>query len=218
MIRVIFGCSLFMLLLTPLVTQAAQDQPRWTLEMNAGLFEPEDKNWSTYYGSERMIAVGGSVAYRLLYVLDLGMSVDYAQDRGTGNLPISGLQSGRVTYRKLPVDLFAVLRLRFTEGQWLVPYAGGGYTRFAYHLTVSGQDTTRGSVNGYHARAGLQLLLDPLDKSAAKEMYSSFGAINSYLYFEVKRSRAEVNSAISGDPKFQMGGYSFKSGLMVEFR
>ena len=218
MIRKLFVCSLLMLLLIPTIVQSAQLQPRWTLEMNAGMFEPEADNWSSYYGSKRMYAVGGSVAYRLLYVLDLGMSVDYAQDRGTGSLPISGIQSGKVTYRILPVDLYALLRLRFTEGQWLVPYAGGGYTRFAYHISTSGQDATRGSVNGYHARAGLQLLLDPLDKGSAKEMLRSYGAINSYLYFEVKRSRAEANSAIQGDPAIQLGGYSFKSGLMVEFR
>jgi len=217
MIRNIFICSLLVLFIVP-IANAAQEQPRWTLEMNAGVFEPELDNWSSFYGSKRMVAIGGSVAYRLFYVLDLGMSVDYGQDRGTGSLPMSGLQSGKVTYRVLPVDLYGVLRLRFTEGQWLVPYAGGGYTRFAYHISTSGQDTTRGSVNGYHARAGLQLLLDPLDTGAAKEMLKSYGAINSYLYFEVKRSRAEANSAIQGDPAIQIGGYSFKSGLMVEFR
>lgn len=218
MIRKLVVCTLLWLLVIPMVVNAAREQPRWTLEMNAGMFEPENDNWSSYYGSKRMFALGGSVAYRLLYVLDLGMSVDYAQDRGTGSLPIAGLQDGNVTYRMLPVDLFAVLRLRFAEGQWLVPYAGGGYTRFAYHISTSGQGTTRGSVNGYHARAGLQLLLDPLDAGAAKEMFKAYGAINSYLYFEVKRSRAEANSAIQGDPAVQIGGYSFKSGLMVEFR
>lgn len=213
MIRILFVCNLFVLLLTPLVVQSAQEQPRWTLEMNAGIFEPEDEDWSTYYGSNRMLEVGGSVAYRLFYVLDVGMSADFGQDRGVGTQPINGSLAGNVTYRVLPVDLFAVLRLRFAEGQWLVPYGGGGYTRFAYHQTVSGQGTTRGSVNGYHARAGLQLLLDPLDRSAARIMSRTYGAINSYLYFEVKRTRAEA-----GSPVTQLGGYSYKSGLMVEFR
>lgn len=161
-----------------------------------------------------MPMVGGSVAYRLLHVLDLGMSVDYGQDRGTGKLPLSGLNAGEVTYRAVPVELFAVLRLRFAEGQWLVPYGGGGYTRFAYHQSIAGQDSsTRGSVNGYHARAGVQLLLDVLDQSSAKDMLRNYGAINSYLYFELKRSRAEA-----GSPVVQLGGYTAKSGLMIEFR
>ena len=213
MIRKILLVGLFGILLTPLLVSAGSRQPHWTLEMNGGVLNPADKNWSTYYGSNKIFEVGGSIAYRLLYVLDLGLAADYGQDKGVGFLPQDDSLSGSVTYRILPVELFALLRLRFTEGQWLVPYAGGGYTRFAYHITVSDQGTTRGSVNGIHARAGLQLLLDPLDSSSAKEMLRSFGAVNSYLYFEFKRTRAEA-----GSPAFQIGGDSFKTGLMVEFR
>jgi len=212
MIRFILSLIMIIILFSP-TAYAIEEKPRWTLEMNMGLFEPRDENWSTYYGSDRMWTIGGSLAYRVLNVLDLGVSMDYGQDRGVGILPMSGLQDGEVVYSAIPINVFALLRLRFSEGQWIVPYGGGGYTRFAYHQRIIGQGSSRGAINGIHARAGLQLLLDPLDESAAREMLNTFGAINSYIYFEVKRTHAKT-----GNPAVQLGGYSFKSGLMVEFR
>jgi len=214
----VFGCIL--LIAFSSIAVAAKDKPRWTLELNAELFEPRLSRWEETYGSKRMPVVGGSIAYRLLNVLDLGMSVNYGQERGNGYLPLSGLESGKVTHHMLPVELFGLLRLRFTENQWIVPYAGGGYTRFAYYQTIAGQDSNRGSVNGYHARVGLQLLLDPLDIAAENDMKASYGAINSYLFFEVKGTDAVVET-VDGNgnaAKHQLGGYSYKSGLMVEFR
>ena len=210
MIRnILFSAFIFMSFST---VAADKTKPHWTLELNGGVFQPEDDNWSTYYGKDYMWAIGGSMAYRIFNVLDFGVNLDYSQDRGVGNLPISGLTGGKVTYRVLPVDFFALFRLRFAEGQWIVPYGGGGYTRYAYHITVAGEGSTRGSVNGYHARAGLQFLLDVLDPSAAKEMFRNYGAVNSYLYFELKRTRVEA-----GTPAIQIGGYSAKSGIMIEF-
>jgi len=213
MMSLIFRLAVIFFTLIPTIVFAEQEKPRWTLEMNLSLFEPRDENWSSYYGSDRMPTIGASFAYRILNVLDVGTSFDYGQDRGTGTLPVSNIRAGRVIYNIVPVDVFAVLRLRFTEGQWIVPYAGGGYTRFFYHQRVSGEGSVRGSINGYHARAGLQILLDGLDKSAAKTMLKTYGGINSYLYFEVKRTHAKTSS-----PAVQLGGYSFKSGLMVEFQ
>lgn len=209
----IFRIAFTFLLLLPCSLLAAEEETRWSVEMNMSLFQPEDDNWSTYYGSKRMPTLGVSFAYRLFHVVDIGASLDYGQDRGVGTLPISNIQSGTVKYSIIPIDVFALLRLKITESQWFVPYAGGGYTRFSYHQSIVGQDSVKGAVNGYHARAGVQFLLDVLDKGAAKEMKRAYGANNSYLYFEVKRTRAEA-----GTQPFQIGGYSFKSGLMIEFQ
>ena len=58
----------------------------------------------------------------------------------------------------------------FSENQWLIPYAGGGWTRMFYREEVTDQACARGYANGYHARAGVQLVLDGLDPNAAHRM------------------------------------------------
>lgn len=208
----IFRALIILSFLFPFSLLAASEKTRWSLEMNMSLFQPKDDNWETYYGSKRMPTFGGAIAYRIFQFIDIGASIDYGQDRGTGTLPISDIQTGSVVYHIIPIDIFAVARLKFTENQWIVPYAGGGYTRFVYYQSIAGQDSVRGSVNGVHAKAGLQFLLDGLDASAAKRMFSNYGATNSYLYVEVKRTHAKTNT-----PSFQIGGYSVKSGLFIEF-
>jgi len=204
-------CSLlFLCLLFPLGINANNASPKWTMEFYAGAFEPEDENWSTYYGSSKMPQVGFSIAYRIFNVLDIGTNISYGRDQGKGDLPLNNLIAGDVVHEMLPVELYLLFRARFTEGQWLVPYVGGGYTRFAYRQEVKGQDTVKGSVDGNHFRAGLQFLLDPLDEKSAQEIYRGFGVINSYLYLEYKQTEAEAD-------KIKIGGTSYNMGLMLEF-
>jgi hypothetical protein len=79
-----------------------------------------------------------------------------------------------------------------------------------YREKVEGQDTVSGSANGYHARGGLQLLLDGLDQSAANGMYMDYGIFHTYLFIEAKYTHA----VISG---IDLGGTSYLAGLLFEF-
>ncbi|MDH3325084.1 MAG: hypothetical protein OEM38_00030 [Gammaproteobacteria bacterium] len=192
--------------------QTTHKSPKYTMELQAGVYEPEDKDWESYYGSKNMLEGSFSFAYRIFSVFDVGSSVSFGQDKGTGVLPLSQLSAGVVAYEILPVDFYVVLRARFTERQWVVPYAGGGYTRFFYRQSIDGEGYARGSVDGLHARAGLQILLDPLDQSSAKTIFSNYGIINSYLIFEGKITKAEA-----GTPAINLGGTSYRAGIMVEY-
>ena len=186
--------------------------PGFTYEMIAGIYQPDDENWASYYGSQKMPEAAYSLAYRVFSVIDFGMSIGYGKDKGKGRLPISGLKDGDVTYEIMPVDFYLLLRGRFAAGQWVVPYAGGGYTRFFYRQSIDNQGYSKGSVNGLHVRAGLQFLLDPLDKQAAREIYKNYGVINSYFIVEAKKTKAEA-----GSPALDIGGTSFRTGIMVEY-
>lgn len=201
-----FICSLCFLYNASASTPA----PSWTVEASAGVFEPEDENWNTYYGSDRMIEASVSLAKRFFYVLDIGVAVNYGVDKGSGVQLSSNTTAGSATHEQAPVDVFALLRGRFTAGQWIVPYVGGGYTRFNYRQTVDGHVKTRGGVNGQHARAGLQFLLDVLDRDSASEIYGNWGVINSYLYLEARQTMADIE-----DPK--LDGLSYKIGVMLEY-
>ncbi len=165
-------------------------EPKWSFEFSAGVFEPVDENWSTYYGSQKMPEISVAFARRFFSVIDLGVAMNYGVDKGTGRLPISELKGGSVRYHIVPVDIFLLYRARFSEEQWLVPYFGGGYTRFNYRQEISGQGKVQGGTNGHHLRAGLQILLDPLERKSAQAIYQDYG---------------------------ELGGLSYKVGLLLEF-
>ena len=192
--------------------ESARQSPSYTFELQGGLYQPTDENWESYYGSKNMMEMGVSFAYRIFSVLDIGTSASFGQDNGTGRLPISQISSGKVSYEVLPIDVYAVLRLRFSDRQWIVPFAGGGYTRFFYRQSVDEKGYARGSVDALHARAGLQILLDPLDGSSARDMFQTYGVLNSYLVLEGKMVKAQA-----GEPAIDLGGVSYRMGILLEY-
>jgi hypothetical protein len=84
-----------------------------------------------------------------------------------------------------------------------------------YKEEVQDQSTVRGSVDGYHGRGGLQLLLDGIDPSASTSMYLDYGVFHTYLFFEAEYIRATVNTVTSGS--VNLGGTSWLAGLLFEF-
>ncbi len=212
----------FMLALLPAVAfadTAALETPHWSLEVKGGYFYPEIDNWRDFYGQDRTGQYAVSLAYKLLRQAEAGIEVGYIRDQGAGYAPLnSQLQgtpviSGRVQYELAPVNVFLLLRGVFMEEQWLVPYVGGGFTKMLYRESVEGQGATRGSVNGYHGRAGLQLLLDELDRSAANNMFLDYGVYHTYLFMEVEITRAKIDTITSLD----LGGKSYLAGFLFEF-
>jgi hypothetical protein len=112
-------------------------------------------------------------------------------------------------------------RAVFSENQWLVPYAGGGWTRMFYSEKIEGQDTTKGTADGYHVRAGIQLLLDNFDTTASNNLYVDWGIRHTYLIFEVQKSTVLITTQPStNDPsghEVNIGGTSFLGGFLFEF-
>jgi len=191
---------------------SARQSPSYSFELQGGFYQPADPNWASYYGSPNMLEMNVTVAKRFMRVIDVGISTSFAQDMGKGRLPESQLLAGEVSYEIFPLDFFAVLRLGFSDKQWVVPYAGGGYTRFFYRQSVDGVGYARGSVDAMHAKAGLQLLLDVLEPRAARKMLVNYGVLNSYFLLEGKIVRAQV-----GEPVTNLGGISYRLGILLEY-
>jgi hypothetical protein len=84
-----------------------------------------------------------------------------------------------------------------------------------YREEVIDQAVARGSRNGYHARAGIQLVLDALDPYAAHRMYADYGINHTSLFIEAEyiRAMADTVSGVSVD----LGGKSYLAGLLFEF-
>ena len=191
------------------------DRPHWSLELKGGAFFPGLSNWSSFYGSSYTGEYGGALAYKLHRQVEVGLAGSYLRASGKGLLPNSQAQAGEVTYQLAPLDLFVLARAVFSEDQWLVPYAAAGYTRLFYREAVQGQDTVQGSVNGYHGRAGIQLLLDGLERDASRSLYLDYGVHHSYLFLEAKYLHARADTVPSGS--VNLGGTSCLGGFLFEF-
>jgi hypothetical protein len=206
------------LVLIPALARAADpllDQPRWSLEVKGGAFYPDIDNWEAFYGSKRTGHFAGSLAYKIFRYLEVGVEGGYSSDSGQGFALQHAVQTGKVKYEIAPLQAFILFRGVFTENQLLAPYAGGGWTRIFYRETVENQDVIRGSADGYHGRAGLQLLLDTIDASAANSFYMDFGVHHTYLFVEAEYIRAMTDDA--NGVSVNLGGTSYLAGFLFEF-
>ena len=195
--------------------EARPDRPHWSLELKGGAFLPQAGDWSRFYDSGHVGEFGGALSYKVHRQVEVGLEGSYARAKGSGQQPVHGLVAGRVTHEQVPLNLFVLARGVFSEDQWVVPYAGGGWTRMFYRQKVEDQGKTQGSVNGYHVRGGVQLLLDRLESDAANDLYLDFGVHHTYLFLEARHTRAKAGTVPAGS--VNIGGTSYLGGLLFEF-
>ena len=205
------------ILLFPALVCAAEPRqdPRWSLELKGGAFFPAVDNWSRYYGSSHVGEWGGAFGYKPLRQIEVGIEGSYLRKTGKGNQPEHQLLGGKATYRQIPLNLYVVARGIFREDQLLVPYAGGGFSRVFYRTEIAGGEKRSGSVSGYHARGGVQMLLDRLEPDSARNLYEDFGISHTYLLLEGKYTRAMADTASGGS--VDIGGASWLGGFLFEF-
>jgi opacity protein-like surface antigen len=206
---------LLALLLLPsaAAADALSNQPPWALEIKGGVFAPSLPDWSRFYGKRDMPEYGLSLAYKLFERVELGAGAGWIRGKGKALLPIHGAPSiDNVTYELYPVNIFVLARAVWSDEQWLVPYAGGGWTRIYYRQKIEDGQSARGFADGYHVRAGLQLSLDSFDSRASSRMYADYGVFNTYFFVEAERTRAVERSA-----SVDLGGTAYLGGLRFEF-
>ncbi len=212
--KVLLILSLMLMPAFALADDAVIEAPHWSVEVKGGRFIPAIENWAQYYGKQYSGEYEASLAYKLFRQLEIGVETGFIRDMGQGLAPLHNVSSGTVTYKLYPVNAFVLVRGVFSEGQWLVPYVGGGWTRMFYWEEVEGQGIARGRTDGRHGRAGLQFLLDGLDQEAAGAMYRDFGVDHTYFFLEAERTHATVET---GGGSVNIGGTSYLGGLLFEF-
>lgn len=224
----IFGPTLKKILLTlslvliPVMALAGQDnsdQPNWSLELKGGAFFPAAPRWSDFYGNSYTSEFGGALAYKIIQQVEIGIEGTYVGATGNGQALQHGrqpAQASQVSYELIPLNVFVLARGVFAEDQLLVPYVGGGWTRMFYREEIKGQgQKVQGSTNGYHARGGIQLLLDRIDPVSAKAFYNDFHVRHTYFFAEAKYTHAMAGTNPTGS--VNLGGSSYLGGLLFEF-
>jgi len=205
---------LFLILLAiPALAQAEDsttEPPQWSFEIKGGLFYPALSNFSQYYGEKDVPQYSLALAYKIIRQIDIGVEGGYITARGTASAPLHGIMTGSVTLDLIPVNAFLLFRGVLSEQQWIVPYAGGGYTKILYNEAIENQSSVKGSANGYHVRGGLQFLLDALDTESANEFQSEYGVNHTYLFVEAEYTHALTSSV-------NLGGTGYLVGLLFEF-
>lgn len=187
------------------------NKPTWAFEAKGGRFTPDLARWSDYYGSDDTEHVAFSLSWKLLRMLEIGVDGQRMRATGVGVLPLNGMSGERVVYQLYPMQLGVTFRAIFHEEQLIVPYIGGGASRIYYNIEIAGQSDAQGSVDGIYARAGLQFLLDPLDRADAANL-REYGIDNTYWFIEAQQLTARDKIA-----NVDIGGQSWLTGLLFEF-
>ncbi|GFO53134.1 hypothetical protein GMSM_01410 [Geomonas sp. Red276] len=207
--------SLLLLLPTLALAEQAPERPHWSLEFKGGVQFPDAGDWSRFYGNSYFGEYGGAVAYKVSRNIEVGVESTYGRAKGRGQMTQHALPGGNVTWQQVPVNVFVLVRGVFDEQQWLVPYLGGGYTRMFYRADIEGQGRTEGSVDGFHARGGLQFLMDRLEPEPARNLCRDFGIAHTYFFTEARYTRAMADTTSGGS--VNIGGTSCLGGLLFEF-
>ena len=212
---IIFGLAMVFFAASKATAAELKEHPHWSVEVKGGYFYPAADDWAAHYGSDKTWQFAGSLAYKLTRHIEAGIEGGMMQDQGAGSGQLSGTMTGKVDYALYPLNVFVLFRGVFNEEQFLVPYAGGGYTRMFYRQNIEGQGTAKGAVNGYHGRAGLQFLLDRIDVRSANNMYMDYGILHTYFFLEAQYISAKSDTNSGGT--IDLGGTSYLAGFLFEF-
>ncbi|MDB4981111.1 MAG: hypothetical protein JWM82_1863 [Myxococcales bacterium] len=165
--------------------------------------------------------------FRRFGTFALGVGVGYFSVTGTAPVGTgTGLPSGdQSTLKVVPFSLSGVYRfdyLLMTRDFPLVPYGKLGVD-YAYWSNTDGNGEIatdgmggrgRGGTRGWHAAAGLELILDVFDPEAARDFDADLGVNHTALTFEV--SRADL-SGLGRANQLHLGDTTWSLGLLMEF-
>jgi hypothetical protein len=182
----------------------------WAFEIKGGEFKPDLERYEEFYGSDTTTYLAATVAYRPSDWWEIGGELGYMHDSGVGILAGNQTLGGSVRYKLVPVSLYVSAFGKFVPDQWVVPYAGIGVTTAWYKQSIDAQPNRSGRTDlGYNAKAGLQLLLNGIDKNTAQRAAQG-GLINTYLFIEGQYFSTKVDG-------IDLGGLTYLLGLRLEF-
>lgn len=188
----------------------------WAVSAGAGAFYPAEEDWADHYGKRYLPEGKIRAGYLPLPQIEVGADAGFRRDRGQITTTSTGEPLDAAvdqTLSVVPLQAYVLVNLRLSDRQWVVPYAAAGYSRYYYKLEVDGGETVRGHQDGYHARAGLKLLLDPLDPGNAANARGRYGVAGTYLLVEAQKAWVDDRGGSGVD----LGGLSYTGGIGIEF-
>jgi hypothetical protein len=157
--------------------------------------------------------------FNTLGTLSLGMGVGYWSVEGTGvsdggedttllrMVPMQAQLSYRLDIWEEYLPLVPVVRLGVDYNWWSIEDGTGETASFP------GQGEASSTTWGWHATAGLHVLLDFLDDGMASDFDAEAGVNNSYLVFEINYARI---SDFGSEGSFRLGDTTFFTGLAFD--
>jgi len=193
----------------------APKDPRWAVALGGGYFVPAVDGFSDQYGSRGGWMPVLALSYAFVPSVWLQGDVGYWTAKGFTR----GALTGRVSADQqrlllMPVTVGAEYQIRFSREQFVVPFVAAGYRRVAYRLAVDGDEDIRGGANGWVARSGIDLSLNPLDPSSASSLYADYSIARTSLRVEAQWAKVSA-SGPTGD--VDLGGTTVLAGLRFEF-
>lgn len=193
-------------------SMAAADSSGRYFSINGGYSKPSIEGWDKHYNEDGVWTGGVEQGIKLTERLEVGIGISYSRIEGTSTTPTGRMSADKTVYEQIPVNLSLSYRLMFYDNQFIVPYIGGGYTHFIFREKINDQKLS-GDLSGYHARGGLQILLDYLDPEAARHMAVDWDVNDTYLTFETLYSKVDD----FGKEKTDLGGIGYFVGLRFDY-
>lgn len=194
----------------------------------------DERPHAAYFGNERRLLFRAQLDYQFfqkLGTLAVGIGAGYLRERAHAFVePETGMQaserSGDVTSLTLyPTSVSLVYRLDMLPRHLhlpLVPFAKVGLD-YVFWIIEDGNGNTSdpagagkgaGGTPGWHAGAGLALMLDVFDPGSAQELDAEIGVNHTYVLAEVVHYDI---SGLGGSGSLQLGDTTWQVGLLFEF-
>ncbi len=188
----------------------ATDQ-HWTAQFQGGFFLPTDDVLDQFLGKccNGMYQLTFGRIFKDKYEVNLGVGL--MSEGGTAIGINNGLPSGEdFNFTVVPISNSFVYRADFVENQLFVPYGGAGFDYMYFRENVQG-DVTEGVKFGYHAMAGVQILLEFFDQTA--DALEAEGINDVFLTLEGKWNQIDN----FGGAGLAFNGFTFSAGLLFAF-
>ena len=203
---------LALLLLWGSAVQAKEEEPR--SHFGAGLSYAQvyfaDKVFQEVFKQDDLL--GGRLTFTWYTVRNLGLTGGLDGFYASGfAVDKTGRQSGeKLKLYVIPAQLELTYRFDFLNEQVLVPSLSVGGDYWLFREDNEFAKNVEGGKNGWHAGAGLGILLDPLEPDWLWNLESEFGVENVFLELGVQRTYLSQSG-------LDFSGWVYSAGLLFEF-
>jgi len=168
--------------------------------------------YKEFFEKEFIEPFGISAGWYPLRNLDLMVKAGYGERKGH----TIGIKSGERSEEEVklilvPAQAELAYRFDFFNEQFLVPAGGVGYDWWYFKEDDEFGGDVEGDKTGWHATAGLAILLDRLDPSGKFSLEDEYGIENVFLNIEARWCW------LTEEDGFDFSGVGYSAGLLFEF-